>query len=170
MFEFLFYSACGDGAVALIGEHPWIVRSTLSTPSCWAPLCGHYFWNNLAGLDMFCKKLGYNTGGAWILKKEKLLVEAWHQGECRPGIDTSLDGCTSWCNEIQLGGEQTSCPHSCSPLFTGDQAGGSRVQCNDDLGGSNGPGARNYSCQISSSNIPDCGRIIGYRNISIKTI
>ena len=28
----------------------------------WRPICGHYFWDNNFGADLFCQQLGYSSG------------------------------------------------------------------------------------------------------------
>ena len=30
--------------------------------SQWIPICGHYFWDNQHGAELFCRKMGFESG------------------------------------------------------------------------------------------------------------
>ena len=76
----------------------------------WRPICGHYFWNNNNGADLFCQKLdrryrsgniiaGYLGGfGMYPLPSDGLKI-----GECKNN-DNWLT-CSGGCNDMNVGGQ-----------------------------------------------------------------
>ena len=67
------------------------------------PICGHYFWNNRHGANLFCRKMGYESG---ILSKRKVpnSRNAVQVGVCKEG-DVDVANCTGgFCNTLELGG------------------------------------------------------------------
>jgi len=66
------------------------------------PICGHFFWNNNNGADLFCQKLNYKRPYGQIISKfDTLQDDAVQIGECR-----SRDRwfyCSGSCNSKQVG-------------------------------------------------------------------
>ena len=74
----------------------------------WTPICGHYFWNNNNGADLFCqqfKSQGYLSGtiNKGTVSEYTLNTDALKIGQCNKG-DSWL-GCTGGCNNLQVGGQ-----------------------------------------------------------------
>ena len=75
----------------------------------WTPICGHYFWDNNVGADLFCQKLGFSSGvlssGLWTdsdRSEVKLESDAIRIGKCAAN-DKWLN-CTGGCNDLATGG------------------------------------------------------------------
>ena len=67
----------------------------------WAPICGHYFWDNDNGAKLFCQKLGLVNGK--IKGKGSILTDdAIRIGGCSDS-DNQLFGCTRGCNDLKVG-------------------------------------------------------------------
>ena len=63
------------------------------------PICGNDFWDDNVGADLFCQKLGYESGT--VSKKagpSELTDDALHIGKCQVG-DTDLTACTGGNND-----------------------------------------------------------------------
>ena len=75
----------------------------------WRPICGHYFWNNNNGADLFCQQLnqGYLSGtiNKGTVSEYILDTDALKIGQCNKG-DSWLR-CTGGCNSLQVGGQCT---------------------------------------------------------------
>merc|ERR1711971_132686 len=76
------------------------------------PICGHYFWDNDNGADLFCRELSYQyrsgeiTHGRRGVLPQRLNKDAVSIGKCYK--DDILKSCTGGgCNNLQIGGE---CP------------------------------------------------------------
>ena len=73
----------------------------------WTPICGHYFWNNNIGADLFCQQFnqGYLSGtiNKGTVSEYTLNTDALKIGQCNKG-DSWL-GCTGGCNNLQVGGQ-----------------------------------------------------------------
>ena len=70
--------------------------------SSWAPICGHYFWNNQIGANKFCNKMGYDHG--LISGKEErefYEVDAFKLGQCKS--DDAWLRCSGGCNDNNIG-------------------------------------------------------------------
>ena len=67
----------------------------------WSPICGHYFWDNNVGVNLFCQKLGFSSG---VVRRTrtKLKFDAIRIGKCR-ATDHWLN-CTGGCNDLAIGG------------------------------------------------------------------
>ena len=76
----------------------------------WAPICGHWFWNNNYGATLFCQKLDSSfTSGIVIRREDKPLEsDGLRIGECREQ-DHWLS-CTGGANEL----DNPSCGGGCS--------------------------------------------------------
>ena len=47
------------------------------------PICGHYFWDNQYGVNLFCKKLGYDSGSfSGRDAGQKYYRESFRIGKC----------------------------------------------------------------------------------------
>ena len=72
----------------------------------WHPICGHIFWDNDFGADLFCKILGYQFG---IIRPESnsesrqvpLPKDGIRIGECNEE-DTNLKHCTERDNDLSF--------------------------------------------------------------------
>ena len=69
----------------------------------WVPICGHWFWENNIGADLFCQQLGFKSGihkgrGTLQLPSDGLRV-----GKCNPG-DSFLKCTHNDCNQMTPGG------------------------------------------------------------------
>ena len=82
----------------------------------WAPICGHYFWDNNNGATLFCKKLGFDHGVVRLPKGiNKILTnDAVRIGTCVE-TDDNLVNCSGGCNDLAIGGHcLTDNQRSCS--------------------------------------------------------
>jgi hypothetical protein len=70
----------------------------------WTPICGHWFWNNDHGADLFCQKLDSKYVSGTVIKRKdiKLRQDGIQIGECKID-DSSLDSCTGGCNDLETG-------------------------------------------------------------------
>ena len=75
--------------------------------STWAPICGHYFWDNNYGADIFCQKLGYTNGTVTPKKTDphsKIYIEdSLRVGKCY-SRNGRLTSCSGGCNDWRTGG------------------------------------------------------------------
>ena len=75
----------------------------------WRPICGHFFWDNNNGADLFCQQLnqGYLSGtiNKGNVAEYFLGSDALQIGKCRSG-DRWLN-CNGGCNSLQVGGQCT---------------------------------------------------------------
>ena len=75
----------------------------------WAPICGHYFWDNNYGATLFCQKMGYQNGtvfGKTNFQRhagERYSEDAFRVGKCFAHND--LTRCRGGCNDYKLGGK-----------------------------------------------------------------
>ena len=70
----------------------------------WSPICGHWFWNNQYGAELFCQKMGYTSGtlvNGIEVRGGPYSRDAIRVGQCNNG-DT-LERCTGGCNEYEVG-------------------------------------------------------------------
>ena len=86
----------------------------------WYPICGHWFWNNGIGANLFCQQLGYNSGtirseSTSASRQVALPSDGIRVGKCNEG-DTWLS-CTGGCNDLSVGGDH------CSDCQAGAMAG-----------------------------------------------
>ena len=77
----------------------------------WHPICGHHFWDNDVGADLFCKKLGYDFGkirpeSTKSNPQVPLPKDGIRIGTCNEG-DT-FGSCTGGANELSIGGVTSS--------------------------------------------------------------
>ena len=98
------------------------------------PICGHYFWDNNYGADLFCKELdrkyrsGKITAGArGGISSYPLGSDAIKIGKCREG-DSWLE-CNGGCNDKQVGGECTSIRGSTYGQCTAGARAGIKIEC-----------------------------------------
>ena len=94
----------------------------------WSPICGHYFWDNDFGADLFCRKLGFTSGGTVIGRKRgngkfELSSDAIGIGRCS-GSDNDIFKCSAGCNDLGL---KSSC-YTASRCRSGEESG-IRIQC-----------------------------------------
>merc|ERR1711899_654735 len=70
----------------------------------WTPICGHWFWNNDYGADLFCQKLDSKYVSGTVIKRKdvKLRQNGFQIGECKID-DNSLLACTGGCNDLKTG-------------------------------------------------------------------
>ena len=89
----------------------------------WYPICGHYFWDNGNGADLFCQQLGYQSG---TIRAESTSHQvALPSGGIRIGKCNAGDtwpNCTGGCNNLSVGGT------SCSDCREGAMAG-LKIEC-----------------------------------------
>ena len=73
----------------------------------WSPICGHYFWNNDNGANLFCQKLGY-VNGTVTPKQTDLHTESYSVDSVRVGQcfhrNKDMMRCTGGCNDWKTGG------------------------------------------------------------------
>lgn len=86
----------------------------------WHPICGHYFWNNGIGANLYCQQLGYDLGeirpeSTSASRQVALPSDGIRIGMCNEG-DTWLS-CTGGCNDLSVGGDH------CSNCQAGAMAG-----------------------------------------------
>ena len=67
----------------------------------WVPICGHWFWNNNIGANLFCQEFGFESG---TLKNTHLTLpnDGLIIGKCEQR-DAWLQ-CSGNCNNLQIGG------------------------------------------------------------------
>ena len=71
------------------------------------PICGHWFWENRVGVDLFCQELGFDAGTIKGMTKGFLQLpsDGLRVGKCNVG-DSSILQCTHEdCNQLELGGK-----------------------------------------------------------------
>ena len=96
------------------------------------PICGHYFWDNQYGVNLFCKKLGYDSGSfSGRDAGQKYYKESFRIGKCTSG--DRLESCTGGCNDYRKGGEcsnnnQAKCYKTSGAKMTIKCSGGSNHQ------------------------------------------
>ena len=73
----------------------------------WSPICGHYFWDNNYGANIFCQKLGYTNGTVSPKKEDRhlgvYLQDSLRVGKCRSS-NSYLTSCSGGCNDLKIGG------------------------------------------------------------------
>ena len=97
------------------------------------PICGHYFWDNNYGADLFCKELdrkyrsGKITAGySGVFGVYNLGSDAIRIGKCREG-DSWLR-CSGGCNDNQVGGQCPSIRTGNGQCTAGARAG-IKIEC-----------------------------------------
>ena len=96
----------------------------------WTPICGHYFWDNNVGADLFCQKLGFSSGvlssGLYPNQKTKIKLEsdAIRIGKCAAN-DKWLN-CTGGCNDLATGGH---CPGNSNAACSAGDLSGITIEC-----------------------------------------
>ena len=75
----------------------------------WSPICGHWFWDNNHGADLFCQKLDPTfTSGTITKRRDKPLEsDGIRIGKCLGG-DQWL-GCSGGCNDLGTGNGCAQC-------------------------------------------------------------
>ena len=75
----------------------------------WSPICGHWFWDNNHGADLFCQKLNPTfTSGTIIKRRDKPLEsDGIRIGKCLGG-DQWLR-CSGGCNDLGTGNGCAQC-------------------------------------------------------------
>ena len=71
----------------------------------WTPICGHLFWDNDYGTNLFCQKLDSKFDYGKFTKREDKQLESdgiWI-GKCLS--EDNWLSCTGGCNELETGGE-----------------------------------------------------------------
>ena len=72
----------------------------------WAPICGHYFWNNQIGANKFCQQMGYDSGlHSGRESGEFYVTDSFKIGQCN--TDDPWKNCSGGCNDYQVGGRCT---------------------------------------------------------------
>ena len=72
----------------------------------WVPICGHYFWNNNVGSNLFCQEKGFKSGK--IVHRIPLKSDALRIGTCHDG-DTFPNCSQAKSNAMSFGGDEWSC-------------------------------------------------------------
>ena len=96
---------CSHGDVWLKDDGTPFIFSNFT----WSPICGHYFWDNENGANLFCKKLGFENGTVYPKKytpsrhQFRYSQDAFKVGKCNSG-DSSITRCRGGCNDYRLGG------------------------------------------------------------------
>ena len=99
--------------------------------SQWIPICGHYFWDNQNGAELFCRQMGFESG---LLSRrgsgKKYEGDSFRIGKCEDG-DT-WESCSGGCNDYQRGG---SCNNNAKAKCDKGQAVKFTIKCSggDDL-------------------------------------
>ena len=70
----------------------------------WSPICGHLFWDNDYGANLFCQKLDSKFSSGKITKRtdKPLQSDGFWIGNCLSADD--WPSCTGKCNKLQIGG------------------------------------------------------------------
>ena len=110
------------------------------------PICAASFADNQHGINLFCKKLGYDSGSI-VSRGEQLQANATMIGRCE-SHDTSLEDCSG---SMKIGG---GCESGDSYCCMKNQKRGMRVRC---FGG--GVEKKSHSCKgmllsVFYSNMP----------------
>ena len=74
----------------------------------WVPICGHFFWDNNVGADLFCQKLGFESGtikGGKGGSSLQLSSNGLRVGKCELGDSSVLQCSHEDCNQLELGGK-----------------------------------------------------------------
>ena len=101
------------------------------------PICGHFFWNDKNGANLFCKKLGYESADLNI-SGVTISTAAVMVGRCK-AQDTDIAQCTGGlCNTMEIGG-------TCSTAKCLPGNNGIKIACH---GGLNRP----QSCEEDGNN------------------
>ena len=124
---------CSDGDVHLtVDKVPMVYWN-----NTWSPICGHYFWDNDNGANLFCKKLGYINGTVYPgkavspLSRQGYSQDALRIGKC-DARNSVLTRCSGGCNDMKIGGrcyenEDASCSKGEKVKITINCFGGSEV-------------------------------------------
>ena len=67
----------------------------------WVPICGHMFWDNNVGINLFCQEFGFDSG---VVKDRNLALQkdGLRVGRCETG-DAWLE-CSRGCGQLEIGG------------------------------------------------------------------
>ena len=87
----------------------------------WYPICGHWFWNNGNGADLFCQQLGYQSGtirAESTSRQVALPSDGIRIGMCN--AEDTWPHCTGGCNDLSVGGTPDT---GCSDCREGAMAG-----------------------------------------------
>ena len=69
-------------------------QAELQIDGVWSPICGHWFWNNMDGANLFCKEMTGKAVSAKITKRHlRLDSKAAIVGQCQQS-DKSIMECT----------------------------------------------------------------------------
>ena len=92
----------------------------------WYPICGHYFWDNNNGANLFCRKLNPQYKNGVVLKtRRRLKKNAVRVGRCN-GNDQWLK-CRGQCNGNGIGG---TCPGFWGGRCNRGDRAGIEIRCN----------------------------------------
>ena len=92
----------------------------------WAPICGHFFWDNNNGAKLFCQKMGFTYGKVKGQGSQSLLTDdAIRIGGCSDS-DNQLFGCTGGCNDLKVGGH---CTNNDGAVCTKGQSTKVEIEC-----------------------------------------
>ena len=80
----------------------------------WSPICGHWFWDNDYGAELFCQKLDptYTHGTVTKRRDKPLESDGIRIGKCLSGDIRGGDkwlGCTGGCNDLGTGNGCAQC-------------------------------------------------------------
>ena len=90
---------CSDGDVRLASDNTPMFYSN----GTFRPICGHWFWDNEYGADLFCRKLGFTTSHLDKLgRSESYTTDSVNVGMCKVD-DTDVASCTGFCNSYKVG-------------------------------------------------------------------
>ena len=68
----------------------------------WVPICGHYFWDNQVGAELFCQKMGYDSGQlSGRGSGKKYSTDSFRIGKCNGG--NNWGKCKGGCNDYEVG-------------------------------------------------------------------
>merc|ERR1711962_416496 len=90
------------------------------------PICGHFFWDNKNGADLFCRELNYQYRSGEITSSkysQRLGSDAVKIGKCKK--NDYWKQCTGGCNNLQVGGN---CLGELGSCRAGSMAG-IRISC-----------------------------------------
>ena len=67
------------------------------------PICGHFFWDDKNGVNLFCRKLGYMTGKI-TAKRLQIDDDAVQIGKCISGAESFSQCGIGSCTPMEVGG------------------------------------------------------------------
>ena len=100
----------------------------------WAPICGHFMWEDDRTAELLCQSMGYRRGAlhshtSSVTDTFTYSVDAYRLGRCLQS-DQSLTTCTGGCNDYTDGGSGA-CENSPGVDCSAGEPVGIRIVCED---------------------------------------